>query len=166
MICIILLCMLVALMPGAAGAADAKFTIGSSGVTASGHDGNVPANTVDGDFITRWSANGDGQWIQYDLDINRKVSSIKIAFLNGASRTSTFDILTSTDGSAFTTVSSGVVSSLVEGLQTFDFPDVDPARYVRIVGHGNSSNLWNSYTEVELYGTASGPSPGGANFQL
>lgn len=160
MACVILFCLLVALLPGAATAADAKFSIGSSGVTSSGHDGNVPANTVDGDLGTRWSASGDGQWIQYDLGANSKVSSVKIAFLNGSSRTSTFDILTSTDGTAFTTVISGVVSGLAEGLQSFDIPDVDPARYVRIVGHGNSSNLWNSYTEVELYGTASSPPAG------
>ncbi|QNK59596.1 chondroitinase-B domain-containing protein [Paenibacillus sp. PAMC21692] len=166
MTCVILFCMLFALMPGAAGAADAKFAIGSSSVTASGHDGNVPANTVDGDFGTRWSSQGVGEWIQYDLGVNSKLSYIKIAFLNGSSRTSTFDILTSTDGSAFTTVSSGVVSSLVDGLQTFDFPDVDPVRYVRIVGYGNSSNLWNSYTEVELYGTASGPPPGASKLTV
>ncbi|MEK4348795.1 chondroitinase-B domain-containing protein [Paenibacillus sp. FSL P4-0184] len=166
MTCIILICMLVALIPGTARAADTKFTIGSSNVTASGDDGNVPANTVDGDFLTRWSANGDEQWIQYDLGVNRKLSFIKIAFLNGSSRTSTFDILTSTDGSTFTTVSSGVVSSLVEGLQTFDFTDVDSTRYVRIVGHGNSSNLWNSYSEVELYGTASGSPPGASKLAI
>lgn len=163
---IILICMLVALIPGTASAADTKFTIGSSDVTASGDDGNVPANTVDGDFLTRWSANGDMQWIQYDLGVNRKLSFIKIAFLNGSSRTSTFDILTSMDGSTFTTVSSGVVSSLVEGLQTFDFPDVDSTRYVRIVGHGNSSNLWNSYSEVELYGTANGSPPGASKLAI
>jgi poly(beta-D-mannuronate) lyase len=32
-----------------------------------------------------------------------------------------------------------------------DFPDVS-ARYVRIVGHGNSVNPWNSITEAEIWG--------------
>ena len=36
--------------------------------------------------------------------------------------------------------------------ETFDFPDA-PARYLRIVGHGNSTSLWNSYTEVEILRT-------------
>ncbi|MCU6712289.1 discoidin domain-containing protein [Paenibacillus sp. J5C_2022] len=151
----VLICMLAMLVPRVASAADVKFVIGSSDVTASGNDGNVPANTVDGDPGTRWSASGDGQWIQYDLGANAKVSYVKIAFLSGSSRTSTFDILTSTDGSSFTAVSIGVTSALADGLQTFDFPDQDPARYVRIVGHGNSVNLWNSYTEVEIYGDVS-----------
>jgi hypothetical protein len=143
------------LSPGEAGAVDTKIVIGGSNVSASGHDGNVPANTVDGSLATRWSANGDGEWIQYDLGVNYKVSYLKIAFMSGSSRTSTFDILTSADGFTFTSVSSGVESGLTLDLQTFDFPDADPARYVRIVGHGNSVNLWNSYTEVEIYGDAS-----------
>jgi hypothetical protein len=31
-----------------------------AGVTASGDDGNVPRNTLDGDLATRWSDEGDG----------------------------------------------------------------------------------------------------------
>jgi unsaturated chondroitin disaccharide hydrolase len=31
------------------------------GVTASSHDGNMPANTLDGKLSTHWSANGNGQ---------------------------------------------------------------------------------------------------------
>jgi hypothetical protein len=27
-----------------------------------------------------------------------------------------------------------------------------PGRYVRIVGHGNTVNLWNSISEVEIWG--------------
>ena len=34
---------------------------------ASSDDGNVAANTLDGSLATRWSAQGDGQWIQFDL---------------------------------------------------------------------------------------------------
>jgi hypothetical protein len=32
-------------------------------VSASADDGNVPANTLDDNLGTRWSAKGDGQWI-------------------------------------------------------------------------------------------------------
>ncbi|KQX47178.1 lyase [Paenibacillus sp. Root444D2] len=131
---------------------DAKFSISGSSVTASADDGNVPANTVDGSLTTRWSASGNGQWIKYDLGSNVKVAFIKIAFLSGDTRTSSFDIQTSTDNVNFTTVQANVTSSLNTSLQTFDFPDVTPIRYVRIVGHGNSVNTWNSYTEVEIYG--------------
>ncbi|MCU6792740.1 discoidin domain-containing protein [Paenibacillus sp. WQ 127069] len=150
MLCI---CLTLMLFPSLGFAADAK--LNASAVSASSDDGNVPGNTVDGDLNTRWSANGDGQWIKYDLGSSKKVSYIKIAFYNGSTRTSTFDIQTSTDNTNFSTVQSNVTSTLSDALQTFNFTDVDPARYVRIVGHGNSSNTWNSYTEVEIYGDVS-----------
>ncbi|WP_282942606.1 chondroitinase-B domain-containing protein [Paenibacillus sp. RC67] len=150
-----MLCLIVTMFPTVGMAANAKFSVAASAVSASSDDGNVPGNTVDGDLNTRWSASGDGQWIQFDLGSNKKVAYLKIAFLNGTGRTSTFDIQTSTDNSSFSTVQTNVTSALADGLQTFDFPDVDPARYVRIVGHGNSLNAWNSYTEVEIYGDAS-----------
>ncbi|KZE82091.1 lyase [Paenibacillus elgii] len=146
-------CLLLTLVPDAPGyAADAKLPFPASAVTASKDDDNVPANAVDGNLATRWSANGDGEWIKFDLGANKKVSYLKMAFLNGDSRTSKFDIQTSTDNVSFKTVKANVTSSLNAGLQTFDFPDVNAARYVRIIGHGNSANAWNSYTEVEIYG--------------
>ena len=43
----------------------------------------------------------------------------------------------------------GVSSGTTKNLQTFDFPDVQ-ARYVRIVGYGNSQNNWNSITEISI----------------
>jgi len=84
--------LLITMLPVTGMAADAKFSIPASAVSASADDGNVPGNTVDGDLNTRWSASGDGQWIQFDLGSNKKAAYIKIAFLNGSTRTSTFDI--------------------------------------------------------------------------
>lgn len=129
----------------------AKFSIAAAAVLASADDGNVPANTVDNNLATRWSANGDGQWIRYDLGATRAVSYVKIAFYNGDTRTSSFDIQTSPDGTTWTTRSSRTSSGSTTALETFDFTDVS-ARYVRLLGHGNSVNLWNSYTEVEIWG--------------
>ncbi|QRO00208.1 discoidin domain-containing protein [Archangium violaceum] len=146
--------LLLTLAPSLGFAADEKFSIPGTSVTASSDDGNLPAYTVDGDLTTRWSAEGDGQWIRFDLGANKKVAYVKIAFLNGASRTFTFDIQTSTDGTTFSTVRSNVTSSLTGSLQTFDFTDVASARYVRLVGYGNTSNAWNSYLEVEIHGSA------------
>lgn len=134
-------------------AAQTKFSIPGASVTASAHDGNVPANTVDGSLATRWSASGDGQWISYDLGSTKTVSLVKIAFYNGNIRASTFDVQTSSDGTIWTTRSSRTSSGTTTALETFDFTDVN-ARHVRILGHGNSSNLWNSYTEVEVWGFA------------
>ncbi|WP_207514072.1 chondroitinase-B domain-containing protein [Longitalea luteola] len=123
-------------------------------VMASADDGNVPGNVLDNDFNTRWSANGDGQWIQFCLSSASTVSGVQIAFYNGTARTSSFDILVSTDGVTWTTAASNRVSSgTTLNLETFPIT-ATPAKYVRIVGHGNSVNAWNSYTEVRIQSSA------------
>ncbi|HEY9044786.1 MAG TPA: glycosyl hydrolase family 8 [Ohtaekwangia sp.] len=128
-------------------------TIGSAAcepVTASANDGNIPANVLDNNLATRWSAEGDGQWIQFCLGNTASVTGVQIAFYSGNVRTSTFDVLVSTDGNAWTAAATGQVSSGTSlALQTFSFT-AKTGKYVRIVGHGNSVNLWNSYTEVKI----------------
>lgn len=119
-------------------------------VIASSDDGNVPANVLDGDLNTRWSANGNGQWIQFCLNDTMVVSGVQIAFLSGNVRTSTFDVLVGNDTVNWTTAAAGLVSGGTSlNLQTFSFTPKN-GRYVRIVGHGNSVNTWNSYTEVRI----------------
>ncbi|PSL32210.1 chondroitinase-B domain-containing protein [Chitinophaga ginsengisoli] len=119
-------------------------------VSASGDDGNVPANVLDNNLNTRWSANGDGQWIQFCLDDTVSVSGVQIAFYSGNTRTSTFDIQTGNNGTTWTNASTGRVSSGTSlNLETFTFT-ARQAKYVRILGHGNSVNAWNSYTEVKI----------------
>lgn len=120
-------------------------------VTASGDDGNGPANAVDNDLNTRWSASGDGQWIQLCLGDTLTVNSVSIAFYKGNERSSSFDILTGNDGVTWTTAASGLQSNgTATSLETFTLPAPVAARYVRIVGHGNNLNAWNSYTEVKV----------------
>ena len=129
-----------------------EITPGGSAVTASTHDGNLPANAVDNNLATRWSANGDGQWIQLDLGSTRTVSHVRIATYNGDLRQSRFDLQVATTAGTWTNVLTGALTSgTTTGEETFDFADV-PARYVRYLGHGNTTNLWNSVTEVSVFG--------------
>ncbi|MCP2169521.1 chondroitinase-B domain-containing protein [Goodfellowiella coeruleoviolacea] len=122
------------------------------GVVASGDDGNVPANTVDGDFGTRWSAEGEGVWIRYDLGSSQVVGSVSVAWHKGDTRRDTFDVQVSEDGSSWVTVVSRRTSSGSSlGLQDYDFAD-RAGRYVRIVGYGNTSNDWTSITEARING--------------
>ncbi len=142
-------------------------------VSASANDGNVPANTVDKNFSTRWSAQGDGQWIRYDLGASRTVSYVRIAWHQGNVRRSTFDIQVSATGASWATVFSGTSSGTTTGRETYHFSD-SAGRYVRIVGHGNlSGNGWNSITETELFVRPTTPpgqvatptfSPGGGSY--
>ena len=134
------------------GGSATKYSISAAAVTASADDGDVPANTVDGDPNTRWSASGDPQWIQYDLGRAGTVSYVKIAWYRGDTRTELFDVQVSNDGETWTTALPGVSSGGTSTLETYDFTDVT-ARYVRLLGHGNTSNLWNSIAETEIWGT-------------
>jgi hypothetical protein len=128
-------------------------TPAGSAVTASTHDGNLPGNTVDDSLATRWSANGDGQWVQYDLGASRTVRYVNLAWYQGDMRSSTFDVLVSESATGpWATALAGKQSSGASlGLETHDFPDAG-GRYVRIVGHGNSVNAWNSVTEAQIWG--------------
>ncbi|MFD2612284.1 discoidin domain-containing protein [Paenibacillus gansuensis] len=122
-----------------------------SEVEASSTDGNLPANTIDGNLTTRWSSFArDGEWIQYDLGNVQEIGYLGIAFHNGSSRTSRFDLEVSHDAINWTSVYTGSSSGLTTALEAFNFPDVQ-ARYVRYIGHGNTSNLYNSLTEVQIY---------------
>lgn len=114
------------------------------------------SKAVDDSLSTRWSGEGDGTWLKLDLGSAQPVSLVKIAFYNGDLRTFTFDIPTSSDGSNWLQARNAVTSALNNQLQSFSIP-VAEARYVRIVGYGNTSNDWNSYTEVEIWG---GPTDG------
>ncbi len=132
-------------------------------MVASADDGNVAANVLDNNLSTRWSASGNGQWIQFCLSDTVSVTGVQIAFYSGNTRTSSFDVLVGNDGANWTTASAGRVSSGTSpNLETFTFTPQD-AKYVRIVGHGNSVNLWNSYTEVKIQ---TGSSGGGQQFTL
>ncbi|WP_298739227.1 PQQ-dependent sugar dehydrogenase [uncultured Chitinophaga sp.] len=119
-------------------------------VIASTHDGNVPANVQDNNLNTRWSADGDGQWIQFCLAGSTTISAVDIAFYLGNTRTSRFDIQVSNDASNWITVAGNLQSSGTSlNLERFSFAP-RTARYVRITGHGNSASTWNSYTEVRI----------------
>jgi hypothetical protein len=128
-------------------------TPGASGVSASTNDGNVPASAVDGSLATRWSANGDGHWLELDLGATRTVGYVRVAAYQGNTRQSRFDIQVATAPGAWTTVRSGAATAGTStALETFDFDDVG-ARWVRYVGHGNTGSIpsWNSVTEIQVF---------------
>jgi hypothetical protein len=140
--------------PGGPGGGEVqKIPVPGSAVSASTHDGNVPANTVDGNLGTRWSALGDPQWIQFDLGSTKLVSEVRIAWYKGDARNGIFDVQVSDSPTGpWTTALSGRQSSGSSlALERYTFGE-QGGRYVRIVGHGNTANDWNSLTEVEIWG--------------
>jgi len=117
---------------------------------------NIPENTLDTIDDTRWSANSsDGSaYLTYDLQCKRIVTSVKIYFHKGDSRTSSFKIATSNDNITFTDVTTVLTSSgTTIGFENFLLPTNTKVRYVRVLGFGNSEGSgWNSYEEVQIFG--------------
>lgn len=120
--------------------------------SASSHDGNVPVNVLDNDLETRWSAEGDEEWLQFCFGNDSvPIKSLSMAFFSGDVRSSIFDVEVSTDGETWTSVQENVTSSGSSlELEEFPFSETFWATHLRIIGHGNSVNLWNSYTEVSI----------------
>jgi len=123
----------------------------AAGVTASAHDGNIPDNTTDINQNTRWSAEGDHQWIMYDLGETKNVSKIYMVPYAGTQRALIFDVEVSEDGINFSRVLSGKTSGTSDDAEEFTF-DTASARYVRINCYGNTVNKWNSICELIICG--------------
>jgi len=117
-------------------------------ITASSDDGNGPAFLLDDDIATRWSANGDGEWAMFDYGKPETFDAVRLAFHKGDARSTMFDIEVSEDGETWTQVVTGAKSSgALTSFERFEFDSVN-ARFVKYVGHGNTSNTWNSLTEM------------------
>ena len=141
---------------------DMEITPGGAGASASTNDGNTPANAVDNNLATRWSANGDGQWLQLDLGSVRTVTRVGVAAYVGNTRQNRFDLQVSNGASGpWVTLLSGALTSGTSTNETsFDVSDTN-ARYVRYLGHGNTSTDpakagWNSVTEMSVFGSDCG----------
>ncbi|VTR47546.1 Chondroitinase-B precursor [Actinobacillus pleuropneumoniae] len=151
-----------------------------STVTASSYQPGtnyVPGNVLDGVWgedaesqQSRWSASGQGQWLQFDLGTEQTVTYVNIAFLNARERLSSFEIKASNtqDFQSSTVVLERQFSRQLQPqdsiLQTYVLQSPVKARYLRLIGYGNnaggSSGNWNSIMEVELYaGKLPGESP-------
>jgi len=108
--------------------------------------GHIPSNTFDGDTATRYSGDNDVK-VWWDLGEVKPLDSVMIAFMNGDQRATIFELEISDDGNSWTQVFAGQSSGTTSGLETFPTGKVN-ARYVRFVGHGNTTNEWNSISEV------------------
>lgn len=108
-----------------------------------------PENTLDGDMTTRWAAAaGSSEWIKYDLREDKLVTSVDIAFYQGATTTQPFTIEISEDDVYWVEVFSGESTGGTLDPETFSFEEVR-ARYLRISHEGSL----NSYNEVVIHGT-------------
>ncbi len=126
------------------------------GVTASTYeDPNVPENTLDGNTGTRWSAEGD-QWINYEMEEEDTISYVAISIHHGDQIRLSLDIEVSLNQENWIPVFSGLSSGTTLQPEIYDFSDIS-GKYVRIFGHGNNANDWNSLTTVNVFGLGNSP---------
>ncbi|MFM6171287.1 MAG: chondroitinase-B domain-containing protein, partial [Sphaerospermopsis kisseleviana] len=142
-----------------------KLTINTSKAFSS--SGTKPADSHDGKTSTRWSSsvtsknpatNGtnfgtDCTWIWWDLGENKNLSSVRLNWYNGGSRTDSYRIDSGTNTNNWTTILNRNNSRLTNGYETVNFSAAS-GRYVRLVSWGNStSNGFTGINEVEIYGS-------------
>ncbi|NVJ01140.1 heparin lyase I family protein [Myxococcus sp. AM009] len=127
-------------------------------VISNGHDGNVPANTMDSNLGTRWSRLGKGSWIDYDLGSIQKVAGVSVAWHQGNLRANDFFVSVSPDGYTYTQVYSGKSSGKTAAAETYSFPTINTRR-VRVTFQGNSLNEWASIAEARACSSTSSTVP-------
>ena len=108
-------------------------------------------NVADGDLGTRWAALGDGSWMVMDLGSEKVLNEFCYAIYLGNQRRQYFTLEVSTDGVNYTSVADVTTSGTTTEYEYVKLNSVK-ARYVRVVGMGNSQHKWNSFTEIAVYG--------------
>jgi concanavalin A-like lectin/glucanase superfamily protein/calcineurin-like phosphoesterase family protein len=105
--------------------------------------GKEASKAADGDFATRWSANGDGQWIEFTFKDAYPI--IKVGLTGYLyDKAYMFEI----NGKQFINQANRPPGSLIE----YDLSDMNlKSNKVRIIGHGNSGSDYNSYREIQFY---------------
>jgi hypothetical protein len=122
-------------------------------VTAIGSDdANVPSNVIDKNLNTRWSKDGTGSWIQFDLGSKAKFCSVDVAWYRGDVRQNDFTVSVSDDGYVFKNIFEGESTGTATDFEKYSLPSGTEGKFVRITVNGNSENNWASITEITLFG--------------
>jgi hypothetical protein len=130
--------------------------VSTNGVSPSGLG---TENAYDEDPNTYWSDSVKSSYpefppgypyIQFDLGKVKTLDEVGVHWYNGKGRSFLFDMAVSTDNVHWTTVFSGKSAGLSNDAETYDIED-SQARYVRILGKGNTNSVFFSIREVYLY---------------
>ncbi|MEO5834183.1 MAG: discoidin domain-containing protein [Nakamurella sp.] len=119
-------------------------------VASSEQPGRPAVSVLDGDASTRWSTRGLGQYLTVDLGVEAAVAGVGLAWYRGADRVATFDVLSSSDGTHWSTVAAGRTSSGTSAEPESLSLDGVTTRFLRIVNRGNTENDWIALTGVDL----------------
>ena len=112
----------------------------------------LPSNAIDGNttLASRWSSDGINKALTLDLGEPQLVQALTIKWFKGAERFASFSIETSIDKTTWTAVlQQGESSGKHSGFELVNV-DESEARYIKIIGLGNSEDDNNSIVEVQV----------------
>ena len=113
---------------------------------------NTPPGAIDGNLATNYALEGnEGVPVVLELDNVYTVSGLAIALSQGDKRVNRFNIEISEDKENWTKVMSCESSGTTAEFEGYAFIE-KKAKYIKIVGFGNTSNNWNTFREIEVYG--------------
>ena len=117
---------------------------------------DYPKNVFDGNLLTKWSAKGKSQSLLLMLEGPSRISHMMVAFNTGQKYEAYFDVYASGDNITWDPVLINEASCNFSGnFQVFDFPPAfaeNDYSYIRLDGHGNFVNDWNTISELKLFG--------------
>jgi beta-glucanase (GH16 family) len=135
---------------------------GKPTTASSTESASFPAsNATDGDVTTRWSsAFSDPQWLQVDLGQSYTINHVTLTW--EASCAKAYQIQTSNDGTAWTTVHTN--NNSPGGIQ--DISTTSTGRYLRVLATSRASQWGDSLYELAVYGSPSSGGGGGGTTLL
>lgn len=144
-----------------------KLTVNSVTASQTPESANTPANVLDNNAATIWTASGVTDaapaTLVADLGSIQNVSSVGIGFDMGATRTYTYSVAVSTNNSSYKTVVEKTTAKSTNDIQKAYFAATE-ARYVKYTFYqrvDSSNNGWVRVSEIEAYGGVTLPEGAG-----
>ena len=119
--------------------------------------GNEATQAFDQSASTRWSAQGQGAWIQCEFDAESEVAEVGIGF-QSAERNYAFELGTSLDGEKWE-LTGRLQSQSRSGVVTYKITP-RKARLLRLTVFGSNENDWANVHTIHIPGVTAGPPPG------
>lgn len=110
-------------------------------------------DAIDNDINSYWNAFGKDQYLELNTGGIATVNAVKIQWLKGEERTTTFNLEGSVDGVNWTRILTNQNSQRTANLERYPFPS-QKMRYTRLVNRGNSTgNDMIAIIQVVMEGT-------------
>ncbi|CAM9351601.1 unnamed protein product [Discosporangium mesarthrocarpum] len=118
-------------------------------------------NLFDNDLTTRWSAKGrSGSYMTIDLGEKVSLAGISLAVYEGFGRKQSFEVTCDYEGKVL--IPKMETSGTSDTLEFYPFNSVLETQTITLHGFGNTVNVWNSFTSLELCGAGDGSRDNGS----